>query len=118
MSSISLDSDALKAVIAQEILKTITPEDREKLMAQALVMLMSTEKDYNGRPKGSPLEQAFNEQARIALNRMAREMLEADETFNANCRSMIVDVSNRIFDSEIRDSVVTKIVDTIVTVMR
>lgn len=76
MTMLNVNDDQLRQVVAGAILQTLTAENREKLIADAVASLIVVEpKDNYGRVKTSKLEEAFAQSAyQVALEICRDEM--------------------------------------------
>lgn len=120
MSNITLDNEAMKTVIADTILKQITPEERERLMTAAIVQLMSANgTDNYGRKRPSSLESAFNEQAERVMREIIREDLQNNTVFAQKIKSLMADIIEKIFEkTDTTNELVDKIATVFISIMR
>jgi hypothetical protein len=73
---IKLNDEQFAQVIGKQILESITPEARDKLVTDAIVALNKTERGYSGRTEPSALQQAFNNAVGVAVQKLAHELVE------------------------------------------
>lgn len=80
MTSINLPGEAFEALVQKAILDSLTPEQRENIIAQALKFLVTPqESGYYGKRVESPLQHAFQTATRGALGRVVEDMVVNDE---------------------------------------
>lgn len=80
---IKLNDEQFAQVIGKQILESITPEARDKLVTDAIVALNKTESRGYGYGKAeSPLQMAFNQAVSVAVNKLARELVEQSPVRN------------------------------------
>lgn len=114
MSSISLDDETMKAVIAKTVLEQITTEKRDEMILKSLKFLMEPGTDYNGRRKGSPIEEAFKSASYETTHKIARDMLEGNEDFQVKIKGLFEDVVAKLFESQLREKLVSTIADQVI----
>lgn len=73
---IKLNDQQFAEVIGKQILESITPEARDKLITDAIVALNKRPDHGYGRTADSPLQQAFNIAVTGAVHELARELVE------------------------------------------
>jgi hypothetical protein len=95
--NLNLNDDQLRAVIAGAVLQTLTPENRETILAAAVANLLTPQKESWQRQASSPLQDAFN----AAITNVAREichaMVKEDETIRAQIRGLIAKAVEKAF---------------------
>lgn len=84
---IKLNDEQFAQVIGKQILESITPEARDKLVTDAIVALNKTETNY-GRTAPSALQRAFNNAVGIAV-----ELVEKSPV-----RDRILDAANAFIE--------------------
>lgn len=63
----------------------------------------------------SALQSAFENAAQIVCTQIVRDQLVADETFKAGVLAIFGDVATKLFAEDIRERIVAKIVEAVVT---
>lgn len=110
-----VDDSAMKSLVAKSIVDSLTPEMREKLIADAVTACLTAPADGSsyGR-KRSPLQQAFDSAVDDAARKYATEIISEDTAFKEQLRNLFEDVSRKIFENEAREQMVSGVADTIV----
>lgn len=110
-----VDDAAMKSLVAKSIVDSLTPEMREKLIADSVVATLTRPPDDGNRygPKRSPLQQAFDSAVCHEAMRYANQLLSEDAAFKAHLQSLFADVAAKLFAGETRDELVNAIADTI-----
>lgn len=88
---VKIDADAMSMVVSKAILEGISAEQKEALLEQAVTALITpVQRDrYSTTPAKTPLQEAFEDAARRAVQTVAYEMVEANTAFNARVREMV-----------------------------
>lgn len=103
-----VDDSALRSLVEKSIVDSLTPEAREKIIAQAVTALLTiNESGYSSR-KTSALQDAFNSAVRNVAERHAFQMLTEDPEFQAKIKSLFADVAEKLFADEGRTALVEK----------
>ncbi len=113
---IKLDEPAMQALMVKAVMDSLTPERRDEMISQALVYLVKQpEKGSYGTQQPSPLMTAFRYAAETVVNKIAREELENDGEFKKQLESLFSDVTKKLFADEVRETMVTKICELVVS---
>lgn len=89
-ANISIDSEAVRGFVSQAIIQSITAEQRELVLRQAVESLLDEPKDSYGRVRApSPLAAAFTNAVQQVSTSVVREYLD-DETIKQNVRQQII----------------------------
>jgi hypothetical protein len=105
MSSINIDDAAMKSIVGDALLKTLTEENRAILIKEAITHLLTVpEKDrYSGRhapdPK-SPLQMAFERAIEHEMAELVREEIKNNEKLRTSLRKMMVEVFDAALDDQ------------------
>lgn len=109
--SITVDAEAMQSLVAKAIIDSMTPEKRNELIENAIKTVLATPRKQNSwDPDRSPLQLAFNEAVRICTDKMARDIIAEDVTFQAKLKELFADVAAQLFERD-RDDLVDKIAD-------
>lgn len=83
--SVSLDSDVMREVVAKAIIDQIGPEQREKLVRDAVTGVLNAGggRDGYGRKAATPLQLAFDEAVRDCAMKFAGKIMREDESLKA-----------------------------------
>lgn len=111
-----VDDSAMKSLVAKAIVDSLSPEAREKLIADAVTQTLTkpeTDRNQYGS-KRSPLQQAFDYAVEGEARKYAAEVIAADGQFKEQLRKLFEDVSKKVFETEGREKMVDDIASTIV----
>ena len=87
MSHIQIPEDAIRSVVAQAIMESITPKVREKILTDAVAVILVEAKPGQGWTAGkSPLALAFENAVSAAVHTVAREMVAENPEAQAAIR--------------------------------
>lgn len=88
--SIQIPEGAVRELVAQSILESISAEAREKILSDAIAGLLLTppRSGYGTQPQ-SPLKEAFDNAVRATVNGEARRLLEESEAAQARIKAMV-----------------------------
>lgn len=111
--NLSLSDSQLKEVVAAAIVAQLTPENREKLIAEAIKNLISPDSSkFSGGT--SPLQEAF----KYAIQATARELIEKrlaeDDTVKTALNAIITDALKAVLTTN-REKAVEKMADSLST---
>lgn len=91
MGNIQIDSEAVREVVAKGIIESLSDEQRNLVIQQAVQTLLEEPRDSYGRNKGeSPLQIAFNNAVRGVANDVVREYLNLPDIRSAVESSILV----------------------------
>ena len=89
--TMSIDSEAAREVVAKGIIESLSDEQRNLVIQQAVQALLEEPRDSYGRNKGkSPLQIAFNNAVRWVANDVVREYLDLPDIRSAVESSILV----------------------------
>ncbi len=108
-----LDDPALEPIVAKAIIDSITPENREALISNAVKELLNRASG-SGYNQPTNIQRLFNDAVSTAAKKMADQYLTEDPDFQAKLKGLFVDVSEKLFSTETRDELVTSLSDRIV----
>lgn len=87
---VRIDADAMTAVVSRAILDGISTEQRDLLLEQAVTALVTPQKTNSWDRAGTtPLQDAFARAAQTVVNKVAMEMVEANEEFTQRVRDLV-----------------------------
>ncbi len=112
-----VDSEAMQALVAKSLIDALTPDQRDKLMQQAITNLLMQSPDSTNTYRGdtrSYLQRAFDQQVVEVANKIVREQFENDAGFKANIQKLFADVAARLFAENMRETMVSSMADMIV----
>jgi len=114
---VRVDAAAMQDIVTKAIFDGLTEEKRAELVQGAIrsLLLAPAKTQSYGRDPRSPMQEAFENAASIVAQQIARERLTADETFKAGVESMFKDVAAKLFADDVREKIVDKIADAVVT---
>lgn len=104
------DSEGLKALMSEAILRALDDATREKLIKEAIAHLMAPQPPaYNGAPRRpSPLEEAYKWAVETYARRTAHELIEKDGTVKAQIQSLLNEAMQRAFTTH-REATVERV---------
>lgn len=92
------NDESLKAIMSEALLRAIDQETRDRLIKEAIVHLTSPPANTSyGARRPSPLEEAYRWAVDAYAKRTAHEMLEKDETLQAQVKSLLNEAMERAF---------------------
>lgn len=114
-----VNDDAMKSLVAKAIVDSLTPEMREKLIADAVTQTLTKPHDNGGyySNKRSPLQQAFDMAVEQEARKYATEVIANDTAFKEQLRKLFEDVARKLFESNTRDGLVDNIASTITSAL-
>lgn len=88
---VQINPDAMAALVSKAILEGIDNEQRNLLLEQAVTALVTPVKNerWSTDPGKTPLQEAFARAAQVVVNKVAMELVEANEEFAARVRDLI-----------------------------
>lgn len=83
----------MSSILAAAILEKMGAEERSAMLASALQYLMTPgpSKDYGRTPGVTPVQAAFDQSAGFAIQQVTREIMDADEAFQARLRELVTE---------------------------
>lgn len=107
-----IDQQTLLAATTKLLLESLSSEDREKLLTTALTNVLTPKKDPRGYgyPELSPLQDAFNEAAKISAVRIVKEFFDRPEVVE-KMRQAVADACNKAFSEEFTQRFANKMLD-------
>lgn len=93
------DSDGLKSIMSEAILRAVDEKTRDTLIKQAITYLLAPgEPIYQGgKKRPSPLEESYKYAVESYARRMAHELLEQDEGVKAQVKGLLQEAMERAF---------------------
>ena len=107
------DSESLKAIMSEAILRALDDATRERLIREAIAYLIAPQEPYGGgfgKKRPSPLEEAYKGAVESYARRTAHEMLESDETVKAQVKGVLHEAMERAFVTH-REATVQRVAD-------
>lgn len=99
-SSITIDSEAVRAIVSKAIVDQLGEDQRQAVIAQAVEALLDEPKDHYGKTiTPSPLALAFKDAVRQIAHDVVREYL-AEDRVNQQVREQIVTKVKAMLDGE------------------
>lgn len=110
---INLDSEMLKSVVSEAIMRSLDNQTREALIQGAIQHLLTPREGTSsyGR-RTSPLQDAFNSGVYHAAQSIATEMLTKDDAMQTKIRDLLNDALIRLFETK-REETISKLADSI-----
>jgi uncharacterized membrane-anchored protein YjiN (DUF445 family) len=109
-----VNDDAMKSLVAKAIMDSLTQENREKLITDAITQTLTKPEGGNSyAPKRSPLQQAFDNAVETEARKYAAQVVSEDETFKARIRQLFADVADKLFSDAMRGEIVDGIAGTV-----
>lgn len=108
------DSESLKAIMSEAILRALDDATKERLIKEAIAHLLAPQPPaYNGAPRRpSPLEEAYKWAVETYAKRTAHEMLEKDEALQAQVKGLLNEAMERAFTKH-REATVERVANAI-----
>lgn len=98
--NITIDTEAVRELVARGIIDAIGPEQRDLVIQQAVQALLEAPKDTYGRVSGdTPLQQAFNNAVRQIATDVVKDYLNVDEV-KTQVRQKIVEVVEQLLTEQ------------------
>lgn len=118
--NINLSDEQMRDLIAKTLLENIGPERQAEIMKGAIAFLLTppAQSAYDRTKPPSPIEAAFQNAARLVAEQQARQALAEDTKFKAEIERLFEDVAKKLFADDIRDKIIEKICDAVVTGLR
>jgi len=114
MANLNLPDDQMREIVSAAILQTVTAENRDTLITEAIANLLRPNSSGYGS-KTSLLQEAFN----FAVNQKARqiltEMLNTDEKIKAQVSGVIAKAAEKAFNEERKEQMIDSMARAIAT---
>lgn len=111
--SVNIDTETLKQLVGENILKALDEQKREALIKSALDYLLTPPSPSGYSTKQpSPLQSAFNDAVTFSCRTIAKEIIEKDVETQAKIRDLIRDAVVMVMEKK-REETVVKIADAI-----
>ena len=93
------NSDELKSIMSEAILRAVDEKTRDALIKQAIAYLLAPQEPaYRGAERRpSPLEEAYKWAVESYAKRMAHELLEQDEGVKGQVKGLLQEAMERAF---------------------
>lgn len=106
---IRFDEGAMRQVVSKAILEQVSPDSRDQIIAAAVESLLRPQRTSSWGAGPTPLQEAFDQAARIAVLQVARDVVAEHPEFLARVRGMVGDVVESVLraddDGELRQRV-------------
>jgi SpoVK/Ycf46/Vps4 family AAA+-type ATPase len=112
---LDIPSEQWGALIGAAVMQSVTQDNRDKLVREAVQHLLTPEKDYQGNRR-SPLQIAFDDALRVRAGKYIEERI--DEYIGEQIRSVVEEALRKAFEEERRMALVSNISDAIVKAFR
>jgi hypothetical protein len=106
VNNITIDSDAVRDIVAKGIVQALGEEQRDAVLRQAVEHLIAVPKSSYGSPGKSPLQEAFDRAVTGAANTIVREMLnedavkaQVDAAIRAKVTAMLADGGGYLYET-------------------
>lgn len=93
-----VDDEAMRSLVAKAVFDSVSPETRDKLLADAINAILHSQSTNTWEKGKSPLKIAFEYAVSRAAMNYADKMLAESSEFNAKLQALFVDVSKALFD--------------------
>jgi hypothetical protein len=117
MANLNLPDDQMREIVSAAILQTVTAENRDTLITEAIANLLRPKEARYG-PKTSLLQEAFD----FAVNEKARqiltEMLDTDQKIKAQVSDIIAKAAEKAFNEERKEQMIDSMARAIATAFR
>jgi hypothetical protein len=110
---LDMPSDQFGALVGAAILQTVTQENRDVLIQEAVTHLLTTDKSYSyGGRQRSPLQNAFD----YAVEQKAKEVIgqTLDGVLSEKVKEVVEEALVKAFAEERKDKLVQNIADAII----
>lgn len=90
---IVIPPDSMNAIVQKAIMETITPEQRDSILTEAVAQLLTNEKVEFGRAQTgtNPLQLAFNEAVRVGTVKYVRQLVDQDQAIQKRIEEVVGD---------------------------
>lgn len=112
--SVSFSTEQMELLVAKAVIDSLTDEQRAAFIQSAIQKVLAKPRDGRGYgDQRSEFQIAFDNAVTVAANKAASAMLEDDESFQAQVRSLFADAAKKLFEEKRRDVLVTEIANLI-----
>jgi hypothetical protein len=119
MANLNLPDDQMREIVSAAILQTVTVENRDALITEAIANLIApTPSGFGGRKPISPLQEAFNGAVHDKARQLVTEMLNSDHTFSTKVNAVITEAVLKAFNDEKRDVMINAMAHAIANAFR
>jgi hypothetical protein len=111
--SLTVNDEAMQAVVAKAIVDTLTPEKREALIIEAVKSIITPPRESGGfgrEAKPSVLQAAFNSAAADIARREIATRLETDTDFKGRLDALFAETVAKILTGENREKLIDAMV--------
>ena len=112
MANLNLPDEQMREIVSAAILQTVTAENRDALITQAIASLFAPNSSGYGS-KQSPLQDAFNSAVFAKARQIVIEVLDLDETLNNKIKAIIVEAAEKALSDEKRDDMINSMASAI-----
>lgn len=116
MANISLTDDQMQGLVAGVITSQMTGEQRDKIITDAITVLLTPKKEHYGQTKASPLAECFERAVYAHAGVACKKYLDEHPEVQTQIDSVIADAFKKALVSD-RDAVVAKVADAVSTAM-
>ena len=117
MANLNLPDDQMREIVSAAILQTVTTENRDALIAQAIANLLAPNSSGYGR-KESPLQEAFNSAVFNKAKQIVVEALDLDETLNTKIKAIVIEAAEKALSEEKRGEMINSMASAIAAAFR
>lgn len=99
----SIDATAMKTVVSKAIMESISQEQRDVILEQAVAKLITPTKvntGYRTEDGPSPLQEAFDRAVVQAANTAVRELIEERPEFQTKVRAAVADAIDKLIEGD------------------
>lgn len=114
--TIDLDPIALREATSQAIMGVLTPEVRERVLCQAISVLLTPSTDIWDKKK-SPMELAFERAVSVITHDLAREYIKNDPEIMKQLGELLHKTAEKIVSMDV-DKMAERMADAFVSSMR
>lgn len=117
---IELDSDVIRQAVAESVMLSLGPEQREKIIADAVTELLSSgEKDHYGRQQPAPVFRIFKSAVEHQAAEIARSQLAVGAPMGDKLAEVVRDALQALLvdDADRRDKLASAIGEEIAQVL-
>ncbi len=106
--NVAFDTEAMRALVGESILASITDEMRKDILTQAVAQLTTVPKAQSYYDRSvSPLQKAFNDAVSNVANELAKELIEEDPSIRERVKSAMVSSLNKALKADVLDPAIT-----------
>lgn len=112
MANINLPEDQMQQIVSAAILQTVTAENRDILIKDAITRLITPESSGYGK-KLSLLQIAFNNAIHAQAEKIIADTLDTDEQIKTLIKDIVTEAFDKAFNSEKRESLILSMASSI-----